>query len=263
MKIRRLSFGKDPNVSVSVVIPTTKENVMPLQSIEKLLGMSPVSLEVIMVRSLRPQLENRTGRGKSRNVGAEMARGNILLFVDDDIAFHPSDFKKAVDMLLTTKNVITGLIYTEPWAGLPTIGTRFLALKKVDFKDIGRFNETICGVEDWEFSMRALVKGYRLVSSAPNVEHYHERTSRELLFRNIIREMHGTLVIMTYAKYLRDTLLRWFFPLLVGDRALKNDLWRNGLTRGVIRLMSFYYWSIRNILTASQKHILNIHDVRE
>lgn len=251
MKVERISIGSETgtkNISISAVIPTIKERTMALGSLKRASKSLSLDLEVIVVTDKGPRLEHRARRGKMRNIGAHMATGEILIFVDDDITFQPSDLRKSVDILIPRKGLITGGVYVEPWARLPMIGTRFLALKKVDFDCIGGFNERLCAYEDWEFTLRALSKGYRLVGCAPRVEHVHVRTFREMLFRNLVREMYGTLAIVMHAKFLREKMLRWFFPFFICSPALSNNLWRNGITRAVVRMISFYYLTVQKAL---------------
>lgn len=251
MKVQRISIGSETgtkNISISAVIPTIKERIMALGSLKRASESLSLNLEVIVVTDRGPRLEHRARRARMRNVGAHMATGEILVFVDDDVTFQPSDLRKSVDILIPGRGLITGGVYVEPWACLPMIGTRFLALKKVDFDSIGGFNERLCAYEDWEFTLRALSKGYRLVSCAPRVEHTHVRTFRELLFRDLVREMYGTLAIVMHAKFLRERMLRWFFPFFIYRPALTNNLWRNGITRAVVRMISFYYLTVEKAL---------------
>lgn len=243
-------------ISISAVIPTIKERVETLQSLKNASNELSLDIEVIMVMDRGPRLEHKAARGRMRNEGAMMAGGDIVVFVDDDILFQPSDLSKALTILSRTRKAITGGVYIEPWARLPTIGTRFLALKRSDFSHIGGFDERLCAYEDWEFTTRALIKGYKLVNCAPSVTHKHRRNFRQLLFRNLMREIYGTRAVIMHAKHFRRRMLRWFFPLFIRDPALSNDLWKNAITRSGIRILAFHYLKAKRISQLAASSIL-------
>jgi len=245
--IRRIEVNKCgrslPRTTLaSVVIPTTKrKGILTIRSIRKAAGLHRAGLEVIVVTGARPA-------GRARNIGASASRGKVLLFADDDIVFDPSDFEKAVGKVLKRTKTVVGGVSIEPFTGYSVIGTRFLALSRMDFEKIGGFDEALYGWEDHEFCMRARIKGYEIVHCPVKIEHYHKRKFSELVWRNLFYERSGTLVAIKYARYLRLRIMRWFFLPFIGRDLVRSDIWRNGITRAFVRMASFYYWMIKYIV---------------
>lgn len=222
---------------VSIIIPTIKSrDVLTLESIRKIAKTFPHNLEIIIVRGIRPA-------GKARNIGATKATGVVLLFVDDDVILQTEGLKDFIDKVQGVSRAIVGGVFTEPFTGFTVVGTRLLALHKRDFEALGGFDETLYGWEDHEFSIRAQIRGYKIIDcSHAMLDHHHSRRLSELIWRNLIYERSGTLAIMRYAKYLKKRTALWFFPLCISSSIIKNDLWRNGVTRMIWRILCFYYW---------------------
>lgn len=223
------------NSSVSIIIPTIKSDVLTVRSILKFARTFPHDMEVIIIKGIRPA-------GKARNMGAANAVYDVLIFADDDVTLHEETFKDLTNKVQTMSRAIIGGVSIEPFTGFTVVGTRLLGIRKKDFQVLGGFDETLNGWEDHEFSIRAHVRGYRIIGLQAGLDHYHSRTFSELFLRNLNYEKSGTLTVMRYAKYLRKRTLMWFFPLFMHAPNLKNDLWRNGVTRTVWRVLCFYYW---------------------
>jgi glycosyltransferase involved in cell wall biosynthesis len=73
------------NNSVSIVIPTIREKVITLESLE-----SFKNIEIIIVKDKWKNVS------KARNIGAKISSGEILVFMDDDIEFKPDFFFNAL-----------------------------------------------------------------------------------------------------------------------------------------------------------------------
>ena len=108
-------------------------------------------------------------RSRAANLGMESARGDYLIFLDDDDLFLPEHLTKLTKALLDGKELAaytgvklvdkedsTVLILDEPWNAIRLRGANYLPIHAVLFDrsllDVGcRFNETLDSMEDWEF----------------------------------------------------------------------------------------------------------------
>ncbi|MFJ4787649.1 glycosyltransferase family 2 protein [Streptomyces sp. NPDC088794] len=121
------------------------------------------------------------GVSAARNLGASTARGEILFFLDSDIALEPDAIENAVDLLLSEPETgcVHGIVAPEPlfddgpvevyhclhahfWrrrsAGL--VGTAFFAMAAIErrvFEEVGPFDENLRDSEDVEYSDRLAV----------------------------------------------------------------------------------------------------------
>lgn len=215
---------------VSVIVPTFRRPDVLATTLDALLEQSyPRHLyEIIvvddasdletdsLVRSLAagsprlaylPQTHN--GAASARNHGARAARGDLLLFVDDDIVL-PADglerlvrsmaelgpcclngrweFTDAMQAELAATSFGRFRLKVERWVkdGLPMrrLDERYaevevltacnLMVPTIDFWRIGGFDESFpaAGYEDQEFSLRARALGYRLIYD-PTVTCWH------------------------------------------------------------------------------------------
>lgn len=124
--------------------------------------------------------------GQSRNNGVYHARGDLLVFMDDDDILLPQAIGKMVDTLCTTGSDFTGMrpwiyhaskapdakaTYNSDWAvaGGTAVGGLFLnafgnllMVRRESFYAAGRWSTERAGCEDWELWARlVLMGGYR------------------------------------------------------------------------------------------------------
>ncbi len=145
-----------------------------------------------------------------RNMGAERARGRVLVFLDADVAV-PGDMLAAAWRYFGDGfDGALGFVDRPPpeagWVG-KTWGDRFSHLrghvKEVDFVPsrnvfvsrrafgaAGGFNERLATNEDKDFSLRILAAGFRLLSvpSPEAVHHGYERNLREFVAKESWRQ---------------------------------------------------------------------------
>lgn len=141
------------------------------------------------VRYLRQQ---NAGPAAARNRGAAAARGEVLIFIDNDVLVEPNFLRQHLDALATHPRAwIVGRViqpqqlHATPFgryrdglherfhashpAGQLTetiwITTQNLSLPTRDFRDLGGFDEsfTIASSEDWELGYRARQQGIRML----------------------------------------------------------------------------------------------------
>jgi GT2 family glycosyltransferase len=243
------------NTRISVIIPTIEEGKFQvlrlIKAALKLFG----NYEIVVVRNVRPA-------GKARNVGAAKASGDVLLFVDDDVIFDPRSFVEVVDRVLSNERTVAGPCVKNVFFKFTYVSTGLMGLKKSDFIEIGGFDEQLYGYEDLEFSVRAVRKGYRIIGCSLSMEHHNPRRFIAFLLRSLRYEWCGTLMAIKHAQYFRLNNLRWFFPLFINTskmpslyKGMSYTFFRNPAMRILVRIISFYYWTLQKLIGFLRKHI--------
>lgn len=234
---------------VSIIVPTISRG-MPkvLKIVRDWHQRSKSSLEIIIVRNVRPA-------AKARNEGAIKATSDILLFIDDDVAFDPNSLNEIINKLLDDEKIVVGSCVEQIYFKSKYVSTGLMGIRKKDFIGIGGFDERLHGYEDFEFSIRAVQKGYKLLSLPLRIEHYNPRSFARFIVRSLRYELSGTLMAIEYAPYFRHTTIRWFFPLLIDTSkhpslfiSPKYRVIRSQITRILVRILGFYYWSLKKVL---------------
>jgi len=72
---------------VSIIIPTIREKVITMESL-KALNVKNIDIDVIII------MDKWRNVSKARNIGAKISNGEILVFMDDDVAFNQDFFHK-------------------------------------------------------------------------------------------------------------------------------------------------------------------------
>jgi GT2 family glycosyltransferase len=175
------------NNSVSIVIPTIREKVITLESLE-----SFKNIEIIIVKDKWKNVS------KARNIGAKISSGEILVFMDDDIEFKPDFFFNALKEVHDKKVL---------WLTQPLI----CFITKRDFMEINGFDERIKPqmAEDVEFKKLLLKKGIEIVELDKNsVIHYGGKLTKEKYWLNQKNLIYWLLILLFIRKRssLHDTL---------------------------------------------------------
>ena len=206
---------------VSVVIPTYNREAVLRQTLERLGSQSlPADqIEVCVVDdgstdtptnlsqaefpfALHLLRRNRQGATAARNAGASASRGEVLVFLDDDIrpdhhavetlaqACRENERTIMLGTLLTPEvnrgSVFARLNAPSPFAAHAVTQdhdviatdclTGFLAIRRADFFELGQFQDPTGGWPNWDdvdFGYRALQAGFRLRRSAQaRAEHW-------------------------------------------------------------------------------------------
>jgi glycosyltransferase involved in cell wall biosynthesis len=159
--------------------------------------------EALGVRVIR--LATNGGCARSRNVGAAQARGDILFFVDSDLAMEPDAVAAAVAILRARPDVgaVCGLQDPEPllhdtpvaryrgvqyhyWSAsgegeVTVLFPAMLAIPRRVFDEIGPFNEDLKQTEEVDYAYR-LSRRYRiLLSREVRGRHDHDHALVPLL----------------------------------------------------------------------------------
>lgn len=148
--------------NVSAVIPTIGDQ-RPITC-----ASIPNNVETVVVRE--------GNRSEARNIGADRATNDILVFCDDDIRFDPSFFWHQTKRL--EGNEVRGL----KDYGLGYILTRFMVIHKDDFDHIGGFDERLDHMEDTEFAIRAERSGMD-ITRLSRYQVFHEDHDNDITTR--------------------------------------------------------------------------------
>jgi len=144
-------------VDVSVVIPTTKREVITLSTLN-----CPTSFEVFVIR--------KQGLSFARNYGAQQASGDMLVFFDGDLHLDNGIWKE----LLSTQR---GEFRMTRLGGFPC--TKAMAIHKSDFWNVGGFDENIQFTgEDRDFYVRALDCGLAFSEVPHKFVHHVDHVER-------------------------------------------------------------------------------------
>lgn len=138
-------------------------------------------------------------RSAQRNFGAKKAKGEYLFFLDADMELSPKVIEDCV-RVVTLNNVSAVVISEESIADdfwgkvkayersfynetgdLITDAARFF--KRDVFFEVGGYDETITGPEDWDLAETVRKRGYKIGRSKERVYHYEQEISLQGLFK--------------------------------------------------------------------------------
>ncbi|MEY4372849.1 MAG: hypothetical protein RL219_1618 [Actinomycetota bacterium] len=222
---------------LSVVIPTCGDGRFLDEQLEALAGQrADLEFEVVLVANhstvdldelatswsgrldlVVERADGRAGAAYARNRGIERARGDVLLFVDDDDVVAPgyvAAMRRALEYApavgarvdVTTLNPgwrqhvrpasqTEGLAHTH---GVPTAGGGSLGIRRSVLDEVGPFDEALDGFagEDLEWCLRLASRGYELTFVADALLHYRFRTAVRALWRQAVRYGRGGEMVM-------------------------------------------------------------------
>ena len=246
-----------PAVALSVVVPSKNRPAEIARMLASLRAQATMPLEVIVVDqsatayALEPFDElvhlhapALGGLTAARNAGIDRARGNIVLFFDDDVVLL-SDCVREVARAFAERPDVIGLQCTirNPWdGGPPTLYGVSTAIFEHGFFnsrphrrdadlvprlidglasayrrplfDTERFDEQLPGyglAEDWDFTKRAARHGRLIVVPGARVDHLHSSANR-----------HDPLTLMN----LRATNILYLYDKLRADDDWRNRFWK-------------------------------------
>ncbi|MEK7450375.1 MAG: glycosyltransferase [Patescibacteria group bacterium] len=173
------------NILVSAIITTRNEESNIDACLRSITAQSYGNIEIIVVdnnsQDKTKKIANKytklvfdkgPERSAQRNFGAQRAKGDYLLFLDADMVLTPKVIEECVNKI--SNQAIGGIIIPEEsygvgfWAKVKTYERSFYVgdqtieavrfyPKKV-FNELGKFDETITGPEDWDLSDRVSKK---------------------------------------------------------------------------------------------------------
>ena len=208
---------------ISVVIPTKNRSALLTQTIERIESqtISRERYEVIVIdndshddtrtvleqkartySNLRFGVQEKPGAAATRNAGLRLAKGDLILFIDDDVQAEPGLVQAHLDWQCKTRNASVIGAVSMPWGNTAEPFLRYLRDHRIlnpytpskgpiDFSyyhtcnvstptqmllNVGGFNENfkIYGMEDIELGYRLEQAGSRMVF-APDARAVHYR----------------------------------------------------------------------------------------
>ena len=206
---------------ISIIIPTYNRPDSVKRTVNSILSLNIItSYEILLINDHPGSIikdfgnakvitinnEQNIGRSRSRNKGAEFAKGDILFFIDDDIEIKDNLFDKYVELLdqdfdavfSNVINVRTDCISSALNDFLNTRGANkkdfennfksnyftsaFCSIKRNFFDKIGKFDENFKGYgwEDPELGLRIEKSGGKIkFLKTDKLIHYHDKSIDE------------------------------------------------------------------------------------
>ena len=177
------------------------------------------------------------GQTKTRNIGASLAKGHYLLFLDSDDTIAPTFIEKSIDVL--EKNPEVKIVYSQSefsgtksgrW-NLPAYHFKSFLLnncipitaliRQNEFEQVGGFDESLTFYEDWELWIQLVATGGKVHQIQEPLFYYyqHERplsvTGVAKQNRSILSENKLAIYTKHYALYAQngydfETILKAF-----------------------------------------------------
>ena len=232
------------SIEISIIIPTKGREKILVNSLEYLLNSNPISIEIIVVNDGVEEIKNKindarityikntkSGAASARNCGAKIAKGEYLLFLDDDMLISYASIKIILEKTkLTNKTIflpnweypiellnqlqnykfgrflnfinytsLKGWINNNNWKDQSIIqhngiASYCLLLSRSEFEKTGTYNETIpfAGFEDYDLSRKLDKSGYSYYILT-DITILHNEVDRILLKQWLERKRRGAL----------------------------------------------------------------------
>lgn len=201
-----IARGGEQSELISVIIPTYNRVGLLGRSIQSVLSQTYSNLELLIiddcswdntgefVKSLSDERiryhrnDHNMGLAGAKNVGASLAKGELLAFQDDDDEWLPDKLMRLMEVWEKESSEETGMIYHEmqeqgatvyipsrdiplEWKSTeifrhmllyPMIGATASLIRKSCLDELGGFNEKLGSIEDYEFYLR-MAKKYKIL----------------------------------------------------------------------------------------------------
>jgi len=204
------------NLRISIVIPTHNSEKTIEKCIKSITNSIYSNFELIIIddfstdntKNLISEInckkvfnQKKLGSAFSRNIGAKLAKGDIIVFIDSDVRINKGALSNLIKLFSSNKNLasVSGIycdsryknilseyqnmyeIYIQQafskLRNLPYINTSFFAIKKTVFKELGGFDTRFkfANQEDIDFGKRLYNLGYKnIFSDKIRIKHLKE-----------------------------------------------------------------------------------------
>ena len=173
---------------VSIIIPVWGNYKKYLKRcLDSIDSQSFKNYEIIVV-------DNKTDLPSARNEGIKKAKGNYILPLDVDDSLHQEYLARVIETLKETKaDIITTACNQNGKKYLPALEVSLEKMtetniviacslfKKEVWNKIGGYDETMkTGLEDWDFWLRAMMKGYKVEVLDEMLYNYNKRPDGQI-----------------------------------------------------------------------------------
>lgn len=211
--------------------------------------------------------------GHARNIGASIAIGKYLIFMDCDVIVSKNTIKNIPDILLKLEEENYQALHpflipyktNSIWAKLDSDEDRrsylervinkqessilvgpFTLIKSDTFFELGGWEERLLCSEDRDLAIRLLNKGYK-IKYEPRIKilHKNQGSLRKIIKRKIFHAEVNSLVYERHNYYYHKSLLDWY-SLILSKLQIKHHIY--GITYSLIMFMymtAFFYFRIR------------------
>jgi glycosyltransferase involved in cell wall biosynthesis len=284
-------------VKVSVVIPVRNSSMTLPECIRSVLSQDFEGYEVLVVdndstddtkdvilgfsskdKRVRYVFEGFVSRGAARNRGVTESRGDIVVMTDSDCTVPKDWIRRIIKPIEEGEDVVQGgedMAETGFWSCMQQranerfsslhsdggyishVDTKNVAIRRSALKKVGMFDWNISTFEDYEFKVRLLRRGYKIVHKPGiKVVHRHRSSASELFRRRFemgkwiayIQRMHsrdGNSITDEMTKSLSPVNLVAFIPwtasILLRGRisdfvfeAFTGTAWRLGILSSML-----------------------------
>ncbi|MDY6934518.1 MAG: glycosyltransferase family A protein [Spirochaetota bacterium] len=293
-------------INISVIIPVYNRTKELLRALDSVYNQTSIPEEVIIVddcsdydlssdidlsfyTGLNSNLifirnKKRLGAAESRNIGARIAKGKYLAFLDSDDYWDSHKLELQLKLALFNENI--GLIYCDQWVidsnglnrpsgkqmindnildhllkGWTAPNTSTLLIKKNIFQEIGGFDNTLASCQDHDLWMKIAITNvivqyipdrlsYFSTNSTNRISlNYENRLSGAKYFLdkwgNLITELKGTTYYKKFRKkYINIVLLPIILDLFIKEKRILKSI--NIFIKNLLFINANFYISLFN-----------------
>ncbi len=266
---------------LSIVIPTYNEGGRISKCIESLKKQSYQDFELFIVddgsndntleivkkyKDVKILKQNHKGPGKARNLGAREAKGEILIFVDADMAFDKDYLKYLVKPIIDTDIIGTEEelqyadnlqnIWSKCWGQVRTNPKNkerkiFRAIKRSKFLELGGFDAQYGYADDQTFFFKYGIKSKAAKGSI--CFHGNPETLKEVYHQSkwigasIDNFWIKTKILRRFVPFLLALFSPLFIPILSVKRSIRNKNFRVFFPWMLIFMTTRYFGTVKGI----------------
>lgn len=236
-----MSMSESMTFTFSVVIPTCDRGALLQRSLDCVLAQTMIASEIILVdngreaariHGLDPRVrvlrtDPLIGPGRARNIGAQIATGELVAFLDDDDIWQTDYLERVMECFQgNAADAVLGCLLRQAQGGAPKpyklmpsdareqrqvfwrnpgFGGQNLIIRRDVFLELGGFDESMPSSEDRDLAARLLLSGKRMVTEPRAVailcDHSGVRASNNLIKGNWIFLRKHWLKMRSFERY--------------------------------------------------------------